>query len=367
MGSSIGFFISAHGFGHSARSCAIINEIKKMDHLRNIIVFTTTPKQFFQDSIDGNFFYYSLVTDIGFVQDSALEVNIPHTINALNDFYPIKEDFLDSIVSVLRKWNTSLIVCDISPLGIEVAKKAGIRCALIENFTWDWIYNSYIEKYPELRKYSEILHNIYLSVDVRIRTEPFCGNYHADHVVGPVFRKKRRGKQQIFSDLGIDDWQKMVLITMGGISESFNYLRNKSFKALIDDGVVFVIPCGVEYMKVEKGIVLLPKFSQFYHPDLINAADVVIGKLGYSTLAEVISCGVPFGFVMRASYPETDCMREYVLTHLNSIEISAREYLEGNFMEKIQELLVMSRRMLPMDKDPAREVAELLLSKFTQG
>ena len=52
-------------------------------------------------------------------------------------------------------------------------------------------------------------------------------------------------------------------------------------------------------------IIRLPAQSAFYHPDLIHAADVVVGKLGYSTLAEVWAAGVPFGYVVRPQFPES--------------------------------------------------------------
>jgi hypothetical protein len=33
----------------------------------------------------------------------------------------------------------------------------------------------------------------------------------------------------------------------------------------------------------KQNLVLLPHHSGFYHPDLVNASDAVIGKVGYST------------------------------------------------------------------------------------
>jgi L-arabinokinase len=43
-----------------------------------------------------------------------------------------------------------------------------------------------------------------------------------------------------------------------------------------------------------------------YVPDLINAADVVAGKCGYSTCAEVVAHGVPFVYVPRPSFVEEE-------------------------------------------------------------
>ena len=65
-----------------------------------------------------------------------------------------------------------------------------------------------------------------------------------------------------------------------------------------------VIP-GSPQLARDGRVIRLPAHSDFEHPDLIHAADVVVGKLGYSTLAEVWAAGVPFGCVMRPHFPES--------------------------------------------------------------
>ena len=48
----------------------------------------------------------------------------------------------------------------------------------------------------------------------------------------------------------------------------------------------------------EKNVILLPANTDLYHPDLVHAADAVVAKLGYSTVAETYSAGVPLGIFL---------------------------------------------------------------------
>ena len=63
-----------------------------------------------------------------------------------------------------------------------------------------------------------------------------------------------------------------------------------------------VIPGAGGDIGRNENVIVLPHGSPFFHPDLVNASDCVVGKLGYSTLAEIYRAGVPFGFVVRRGF-----------------------------------------------------------------
>ena len=69
-------------------------------------------------------------------------------------------------------------------------------------------------------------------------------------------------------------------------------------------------------MHIEGHVTCLPHQSDYYHPDLIRAADVVVGKAGYSTLAEVYHAGTPFGCVGRSGFRETDILEAFMAAHM---------------------------------------------------
>ena len=78
----------------------------------------------------------------------------------------------------------------------------------------------------------------------------------------------------------------MVVVTMGGVGWQDDALQ----ATLGRDDPWVVIPGSPQ--RAQRGrLIHLPAQSEFYHPDLIHAADVVVGKLGYSTLAEAWAAG----------------------------------------------------------------------------
>ncbi len=87
-GSSIAFFISPHGFGHSARSAAIIQSLHQLEPTLDFHIFTLAPRWFFETSLPFAFSYHECLTDIGLVQSSPLEEDLPATLKRLSGFLP---------------------------------------------------------------------------------------------------------------------------------------------------------------------------------------------------------------------------------------------------------------------------------------
>ncbi len=127
----------------------------------------------------------------------------------------------------------------------------------------------------------------------------------------------------------------MVLITTGGIPEKYGF-----FDKLIGlREIIFVMPGAGPEMKIVDNLIILPHRSDFYHPDLVNAADAVIGKVGYSTLAEIYHGGVPFGYVARSNFRESESMVKFIQTQMPGIAVGESEFADGNWTAKLEDLL----------------------------
>ena len=108
-------------------------------------------------------------------------------------------------------------------------------------------------------------------------------------------------------------------------------------------GCVFVIPGGSQQVEQRRNLVLLPNHTSFFHPDLINAADVVIGKVGYSTLAEVYQAGAPYGYISRPRFRESALLARYIESHMNGLAITGSEFADGSWLVRLPELLALPR------------------------
>lgn len=341
----IAYFVSSHGFGHATRASAVMAAIQAKLPNAQFDIFTQTPRWVFEDSVPGPFNYHSLRTDVGMVQRNSLHEDIPATVAALRELVPFAPDTLAELADQLRGFRPAcrLVLCDIAPLGLAVADAAGIPSVLIENFTWDWIYNGYEgEAAEELAALGRYLQTWFARASYHVQTEPACApRDSADLTTAPVSRQPRAAPQQIRRQLGLQPTDKLVAVTMGGTGADFDFLRNVEGI----NGVKFVVMGG--QVPSHGPVIGLPQRTTIFHPDLINAADAVISKVGYSTLAETYRAGTPFGYVSRPRFRESAALVKFIEQNMPSRPVSEAQLQNGAWQHEVEQLLAMPRQQPP--------------------
>lgn len=356
---SIACFITPHGYGHASRACAVLDALRRLIPDLHVHIYTRVPPWFFEKTLQVGFTYHDCLTDIGLIQKSALEEDWEATRTALDQFYPPDDSLLANLSAELRDQNCRLVLCDISPLGLAAAHRAGIPAVLEENFTWDWIYAAY----PQSESYCTQLASLFSLADIHIQTIPVCApSSTADFTVQPVARTPRQSRTQTRNWLGLADSTPAVLITMGGIGLDYPFIH--LLKSRPD--IHFIIP-GASTTKVhEDNLLLLPHNNGFYHPDLVAAADAVVGKVGYSTLAEVYMLGLPFGYVPRSSFRESDRLCAFIEAEMPGLALDDATFHAGKWIDRMPDLLSIPRinRQTPNGADQiARRLADMLESE----
>ena len=331
----IAYFVTPHGFGHAARAAAVMEALSEIDTGVQFEIFTTVPSWFFRDSMSASFNHHHRVTDIGLMQKNAFQTDLEDTLGVLNNFFPPAPALIGKIAESIRALNCVLIICEIAPMGILVAKEARVPSILVENFTWDWIYQQYTVSDNRIKRHIDYLAPIFNAADFHIQTEPVCSRNSADLITAPVSRKTKTTGAEIRNRLGLPEDDKMVLITTGGIPQSYGFLEKlNKFRE-----ITFVMPGAGPEMKTVDNLIILPHRSDFYHPDLVGAADAVIGKVGYSTLSEIYHGGVPFGYVARSDFRESESLVQFIQKQMPGIAISESEFNNGNWTAKLADLL----------------------------
>lgn len=107
--------------------------------------------------------------------------------------------------------------------------------------------------------------------------------------------------------MGLAADARVVVLTMGGVPEALPFLGQ--LRALRD--VTFLVT-GAGETRVDGNLHLFDNRTRIYMPDLVHAADAVVAKAGYSTIAEVWREGRPLAFVARADFRETGPLRNWV-------------------------------------------------------
>ena len=220
-----------------------------------------------------------------------------------------------------------------------MAREAGVPSVLVENFTWDWIYEAYLKWDGSLEEHALYLQEIFESADLHIQAEPVCCRRSADLNTFPISRKMRTPRLATREKLGVPEGANAVMITMGGIPEQYPFLKQLQKSKDIH----FIVPGASKGTERRGNLLLLPQHSSCFHPDLVHASDAVIGKVGYSTLAEVYSAGVPFGYIARSDFRESPKLVFFIRGHMKGWPIGEKEFYEGAWLSALPELLALPR------------------------
>lgn len=339
---SIAWFVTPHGFGHAARSAAVMLALEKLLPV-HFHIFTQVPEWLFRESFLENYTYHNCLCDVGLAQKTSLDEDLPETLRRLENLYPLNPAQISTLAAQIKTLGCRLVVSDIAPMGIAIAREAGLRSILVENFTWDWIYQAYTASEPSFDKYIKILANLFDSADDHIQTEPVCFPRPASMTTLPVSRPFRSSRADIRTRLSIPNDQPVVLITMGGIETAFDFLS--SLEKVKD--IFFIIPGGTNGEARQSNLRLLPHHSGFYHPDLAAASDAIVGKLGYSTLSEACTAGIPYGFIPRSQFRESPPLARYVTENMSGMEIQESAYVQGTWIDMLPDLISRPRVPIP--------------------
>jgi hypothetical protein len=321
-----------------------MSEIVRIDEQSSIEIITKVPRWFFAQSLPPgtDFRYREVPTDVGFAQRTSIEEDLPATVRALEGLYPLRDVSVKALARELREGGADVVVCDIAAVGIASAKEAGIPSVLVENFTWDLIYQPYFELAPDLEQFARYLAPLYEEASVRIQASPVCREVTNAYRVAPIARAIRCTSDEVRNALKVPPDSPLVMLSMGGVPGDYPFLAELGDVA----AVTFIVAGASAHDGLPKNVRVLPHQSPLYHPDVIGAADAVVGKTGYSTVAEAYFGRTQFFFVPRPRFPESPVMERFVSAELEGVEISAASFASGEWLKKLESSL---RDIEPLD------------------
>ena len=330
--------------------------LRELDSAIEFHLFTRVPAWLFAQSLDDRAFtHHDVLTDVGLAQLTSLYEDLDETVRRLDELLPFRPSLLRSLARQVVESGCELVVCDVAALGIAVAREAGLPSVLVENFTWDWIYEGYVASEPRLQRFIDLLRGVYSQVDHHVQTEPVCSRTETALAVPPVSREPRVAPDEVRSGLVVPPSARLVLITMGGVEHAFEFVPRLAGWP----DTFFVMPTTGDTRHLSHNVLALAQTSGLYHPDLVRACDAVVGKNGYSTMAEVYAAGVPFGYVVRPGFRESDVIAAYVDTHMPSLGLTAAEFDTGAWLERLPDLLRLPRVASPRPNG-ATQVAQFI-------
>ncbi|MCI5159261.1 MAG: hypothetical protein D3906_12680, partial [Candidatus Electrothrix sp. AUS1_2] len=226
---------------------------------------------------------------------------------------------------------------------------------------WDWIYQPYLASHPEFAEIISYLRELYSQADFHIQAEPVCVPGKVDLAAPPIARATRACRQErtaVRQQLGLREEQQAILVTMGGIAGTELPLA----KMRSCENFCFVLPGqGGKEMKVDGNLFFLPSDCAVRHPDLIAACDAVIGKVGYSTLAEVYQAGIPFAYISREWFRESRPLADFIDREMPSLPLTEEAFLQQDLSDMLTRLCQLPRR------ERGKESGASMVAAFLQG
>lgn len=287
------YYVTGHGFGHATRVVEITQQLISAGHIVHVV--TAAPHSIWLQSIDNPecLHFREVLLDSGAVQSDALTVDRMQSLLSYESFFERHEEIVEAEVAFLHEIKADLVVVDIVPMACTAASRAGVRCVVVTNFTWDYIYAEYIETQGvRFRGLCEQIANDYAKADLLLRLPGFTPMpaFRRVEDVPLVVRVARTPRDAIRAKYGIAPEMKVVIYNFGG--QPAGWTLGKDF---LPPGWVCLVCTALSVPELPANFIK-PGIDA-YTPDLIDAADVMLGKIGYGTASEAVAHSKPFVWV----------------------------------------------------------------------
>ena len=250
----------------------------------------------------------------------------------LNKFLSFNNANFNQAFELSKEKKFDLIICDISPLGLEIAFRLGIPSVLIENFTWGWIYEEFSKIHSGWTNIIRKINEVFDQANLHIQAKPFCLEGKDSFKTPPISRCVVKNPNEIKESLGCNQSSTMVLLTTGGITKQLNL----TYKLKAHSDYTFIVSGDFKEISKDQNIISLPMNSHEHYPDIVNASSLVVGKVGYGTLSECWATNclylVATGIILESGIT-------VALHNLTHIEISIEDFENMNWISEIQKIL----------------------------
>ena len=325
------YYVSGHGFGHATRVVEVTRHLIDAGH--TVHIATAAPHSIWLAEIDSlRLHFRRCLLDSGAIQSDALTVNRMESLRTYEALFERQEETVQGEVGFLQSVCADLVVVDIAPMACTAARLAGVRCVVCTNFTWDFIYAEYVETQGQrFRVLCEEIANDYAQADLLLRL-PGCTPMPAFRRVEDVplvVRMARTPRETIRARHGIPADAKVCIYNFGGQPTGWQLRED-----FLPPGWVCLVCTALKMPLLPPNFIKPP--ADAYTPDLIDAADVMLGKVGYGTVSEAVAHDKPFVFIRRDYFNEQPFLLKLLSSHGLAHELRRDEFYAGRWAEKLE-------------------------------
>ena len=151
---------------------------------------------------------------------------------------------------------------------------------------------------------------------------------------------------------------KVILLTTGGITKQFDLID----KMKRQKDVVFITSGDIKKTTLDKNIISIPIKSEFHYPDLVNAVNLVAGKVGYGTIAECWSTNTPLLGCYRTNFRESGVLLDFASKELEHNKLTVNDFEKMDWMDTASSTMKDLHEKSPKKTNGALLASESILN-----
>jgi hypothetical protein len=295
--------ISSHGFGHAARTAAVLSELARRFPDCRLVLSTAVDPSFLALAMgDTPYALRSCRWDVGVLQADALNLDPQATLAALE---ALDTELPDQVEREAR-WLEGqpcrpLIVADVPPSAARLAERLGCPLIWLASFGWETIYRPLGEAFAP---WAEQALAEYRQGDVLLRyplSLPMAWNLPTEDL-GLTCSTPRHNLAEVASRLALpSDRDRCVLVSFGGLGMAMD----PGWLARWPNHVFVGVDPRLE--EAPNGRLLPPDLRPL---DVMPLAGRLLTKPGYSTFCEAFQQGVGLHVVRRQGFAEAPVLEQ---------------------------------------------------------
>ena len=336
--------ISAHGFGHGSRSCAVLSALHALRPDWRLVLSTTLSPAFLATALGPVPYEHRPVRwDVGVIQADALGADPAATLEALDALEQQLPEHLDREVRwLLAQQEPVLVLADVPPAAALLAERIGAPLVWLASFGWDAIYgpmggpfSPWADRCLELYQRGQLLLHCPLAM-------PMAWGI-PEQRIGLTAGRRRLSSEALAAlaeELLLPEHrERCVLISFGGMGAALDpallerwpdHVFIGADPALASRPNGRVLPAGLRPLE------LMPRCGR------------LITKPGYSSFCEALTAGVGIHLVHREGFAEAPVLEAALQQHGQHRLLSQDALFAGDW-QLDQPLLPPSGAPLPVD------------------
>jgi len=329
----IAYYITAHGYGHGARSCDIINALRTAAPNQPVIVKTDLPDDFMQSRLLNGIELRRGAFDIGLIQQDSIQMDLGASLKALEALYARESELVRQEVDFMRNENIGVVVADIPAIPLAAAQQTGLPNIATSNFGWDWIYEEFGIHDPRWRPYVEKFRTIYAHTDLLLR-QPFAEPMESfpNKMDLPLLAKPGQNRKKKIAEItGADPGKRWILLSFTALDLQQPALDQLSH---LSDYEWF----SVEPLEWTDSSVHCITRADVCFADTMASVDLVVTKPGFGILSECIANNKPMIYSDRLHFREYGVLVKAIKRYCRHAFIPNSELYAGQLEKALSEI-----------------------------